>query len=211
VHFFTENRTKGVDKVLAEQYIYDGMRKRIKGPEFCLPPQNSTGGAKPNGQSLRPLTTLSHIAPPKILRCRYCGVAKPISEFYVSNKSKCRDCVLKHNADWRRKNRERMREKYRQWYAKNGRNDRGKAYYERYIKPYSEKHPEATKARRILRYAIKKGEIQKGQNCSICGKKTQSLVGHHENYTQPLIVEWVCYSCHRKIHDPKASFTESLL
>lgn len=48
-------------------------------------------------------------------------------------------------------------------------------------------------------YAIKKGELIKPENCSICNEKSK-LDGHHVDYSKPLNVLWVCRKCHKAIH-----------
>lgn len=47
--------------------------------------------------------------------------------------------------------------------------------------------------------AIKKGIISKPHKCSICGEYKR-IIGHHDNYNEPLKVIWVCQSCHTRIH-----------
>jgi len=50
-----------------------------------------------------------------------------------------------------------------------------------------------------LRDAILAGKIIKPSKCSRCGK-ISFIQGHHANYSKPLIVEWLCISCHRAKH-----------
>ena len=70
-------------------------------------------------------------------------------------------------------------------------------YY--YTKRSKAKYPEKNKAREILKYAIKKGEIIRPNICPKC-KKKKKIEGHHEDYSKPLEVEWVCRKCHNLIH-----------
>jgi hypothetical protein len=55
------------------------------------------------------------------------------------------------------------------------------------------------KARQILNRAVKSGAIVKPDKCEGCGEKKR-LTGHHEDYTKPLEVKWLCYLCHAKRH-----------
>ena len=50
----------------------------------------------------------------------------------------------------------------------------------------------------LLRQAVKRGEVTKPKKCERCGKFTiqQSLSGHHNDYSKPLDVKWLCKSCH---------------
>jgi len=50
-----------------------------------------------------------------------------------------------------------------------------------------------------LNLAIKKGEIQRPENCSNCGYNF-SIIGHHCDYSKPYIVIWLCRSCHDAWH-----------
>jgi hypothetical protein len=61
------------------------------------------------------------------------------------------------------------------------------------------KNDEKEKAREILNKAVKAGLIVKPTICSEC-KKNKRLTAHHNNYDEPLLVEWLCYECHGKRH-----------
>lgn len=89
------------------------------------------------------------------------------------------------------------RKYYREWYAKNGRN-RAIDYVEAII-DWQKKHPEAVKAQRLLRYAVKIGKTIKPKSCHNC-KQEKRLSAHHNNYSKPLEVLWLCSSCHKLIH-----------
>lgn len=71
----------------------------------------------------------------------------------------------------------------------------------RYKKVQAKRFPEKNKARRKVRYAIKTGKLIK-QPCEFCGET--EVFAHHDDYSKPLEVRWVCRSCHRyKLHDGK--------
>src|SRR5262245_45249090 len=66
-------------------------------------------------------------------------------------------------------------------------------------------NPQAAKAHRIVRAALKAGRLVKPEKCSKCGtiphrqrNGASGLQGHHHHgYDRPLEVEWVCSPCHR--------------
>ena len=59
------------------------------------------------------------------------------------------------------------------------------------------RYPEKVQARSILRRSIIKGEIVR-LPCEVCGEvKSQ---GHHEDYTRPLEVKWLCTVHHKERH-----------
>lgn len=55
------------------------------------------------------------------------------------------------------------------------------------------------RARAKLRYAVWAGNIVKPKYCERCAKKGL-LNGHHNDYTKPLEVEWLCSTCHGFAH-----------
>jgi len=64
------------------------------------------------------------------------------------------------------------------------------------------KYPEKYKANCIVNNALRDGKIKK-QSCELCGnKKTQA---HHDDYSKPLDVKWLCQACHSHIHNKNIS------
>lgn len=58
------------------------------------------------------------------------------------------------------------------------------------------KYIEKQRARMILNYHLNKGYIKK-ESCKCGSKKVEA---HHPSYEKPLIVEWMCRSCHATKH-----------
>jgi hypothetical protein len=58
------------------------------------------------------------------------------------------------------------------------------------------------KATQIVRQAIRSGAL-KIENCVVCGKRRQ-IEAHHEDYSKPLEITWLCRPCHRAYHKDKA-------
>lgn len=52
------------------------------------------------------------------------------------------------------------------------------------------------KARTTLNHAIRDGKVSR-QQCCICGKKAEA---HHDDYSEPLNVRWLCLKHHRECH-----------
>ena len=94
--------------------------------------------------------------------------------------------------------REQQRVFYREWYAKNKRN-RSPDYIE-CIKDWRQKNPEKSKTAMKLAYYVRRGYIIKPKTCSICKRETR-ILGHHEDYSKPYEVVWLCYSCHKLKHN----------
>lgn len=61
----------------------------------------------------------------------------------------------------------------------------------------------------LVKKALYRGELTRPRLCEDCGiLPDHTLQGHHEDYSKPLSVVWVCTSCHGKRHtdakDPRA-------
>lgn len=58
----------------------------------------------------------------------------------------------------------------------------------------------------IVERAIKKGELKAGEECAVCTRRLspttrrRMIWAHHDDYSKPLVVRWLCPSCHRKWH-----------
>lgn len=53
-----------------------------------------------------------------------------------------------------------------------------------------------------LRQQVGFGNINKPSTCSNCGQQKQQdeIHGHHEDYTKPYSVIWLCEKCHAYLH-----------
>ena len=63
--------------------------------------------------------------------------------------------------------------------------------------PISPRAKEKKDAQNILHAAVRYGKIKK-QNCQECGSPNTD--GHHDDYSRPLEVRWLCRNCHMKLH-----------
>ncbi len=141
--------------------------------------------------------------------CKECGDLKDIKDFYSNNKTCCKECHKKRVIIWKKDNpqkvkkykanpdyKKRQAEYYREWYAKNGRK-RTKRDRE-LVDLWQKLNPEKCKASALVKYAVKVGKIKKPKLCSEC-KLKRKLLGHHPDYRFPFKVDWLCYSCHKKL------------
>jgi hypothetical protein len=62
--------------------------------------------------------------------------------------------------------------------------------------------PVKVRAKNLLNEAVKTGRIKKPSQCTECGSLT-IIHGHHEDYSQPLNVVWLCPACHGRRHRNK--------
>lgn len=61
----------------------------------------------------------------------------------------------------------------------------------------------ATEQKRIsklVQAALRAGTLARPTACAWCGATHQRIHGHHPDYARPLMVVWICASCHRRHH-----------
>lgn len=61
------------------------------------------------------------------------------------------------------------------------------------------RYPDRTRARSITTAAIKAGRLKRPDRCQDCGSPGRPEA-HHEDYSKPLVVVWVCRPCHCARH-----------
>ena len=141
------------------------------------------------------------------MKCKECGYEG--EDFYVSNKSLCKDCVKKSV----RENRKINIEYYRQYDAHRFKNDpkvrarhiayqqteAGKESIRKSNIKWQENNLLKRAANVIVGNAVRDGRLTK-ESCESC-ETDKNIHGHHDNYSKPLDVRWLCAACHRKWHD----------
>ncbi len=133
-------------------------------------------------------------------QCKKCKYARSGREYYLKNKDKCH----KNASKWVKKNREAINKKNRERYEENPEKvlERMRKYRKStktYLKSYRKRHPEKIRAQSQLQDHVKRGNIIKPSNCSICNSE-KWIEAHHADYNKPLVVVWVCKKCHNAIH-----------
>lgn len=133
--------------------------------------------------------------------CTKCGEDKSLADYYEkreANKnlrlfSHCKDCHQRITGQWQARNREKVRQLHRGYDAQRLRSQR------------RDVNKEA--ARAAVARALLNGRLIKPLICEVCcnpeerGSDGRSLLqAHHPSYDMPLIVEWLCASCHQRRH-----------
>jgi hypothetical protein len=103
--------------------------------------------------------------------CKKCGVIKPRSEFA---KNKARDNGISSYC------RECEQKRVNEWRTRTGKS-RGQYRGPHYVQVHR---------------AVNSGKLVKPETCSICGSNGR-IEAHHEDYSRPLDVIWVCCHCHK--------------
>ncbi len=141
--------------------------------------------------------------------CFKCGESKPLDEFYRHPRmadghlGKCKACakrdvmaresVKRGDPEWVESERVRGREKYHRLY-------RPETPMVKVRVPGNER--QKANARNAISNAIRDGRIRKPNRCERCGSEPppRHLHAHHDDYSKPLYVEWLCARCHDSEH-----------
>jgi len=136
--------------------------------------------------------------------CSKCKLDKKGADFYKDKRtadglySNCKECQkgYKSSVNWRKRNPEKARLAKIEWSKKNRERESN------YRTEWNEKNKGKVKAHAILNKAVRRGEIIKPDNCESCSKGLtgHQRQGHHEDYSKPYHVYWLCQHCHRGIH-----------
>jgi hypothetical protein len=135
----------------------------------------------------------------KTKTCRTCGKTQPEEEYYVHSKMAdgrlniCKNCV-KTRVKLHRKENDSVR-MYDRWRYKNTphRKIKQSIYNER----YRQMNPEKYKAHTAVNNAIRDGRLKK-LSCNVCGNN--KVHAHHNDYSKPLEVIWLCSLHHARKH-----------
>lgn len=131
--------------------------------------------------------------------CLKCGEEKSLEEFYRhpqmtdGHRNKCKDCAKKDA----RENRSKRRSQYAAYERQRFRDPKRKAQLLEAQRRRRVRYPEKDKARHAVNNAIRDGKLERGM-CEVCGEVGQA---HHEDYSRPLDVRWLCLKHHRQEHD----------
>lgn len=57
-----------------------------------------------------------------------------------------------------------------------------------------------TAASSMVNTAVAQGAMVRPECCDDCGRGNRRIEGHHDDYSRPLDVRWLCVWCHSKAH-----------
>jgi hypothetical protein len=126
-------------------------------------------------------------------KCKTCTAEKPDGDFYPRCSS-CKECVkarvrvnyASHRADRSAYERERSKRPERRLQMK------------RSVARRRARRPEREHARIMTGNAIRDGRLVR-QPCEVC-RTTLRVQAHHDDYSKPLDVRWLCFKHHREHH-----------
>ena len=131
--------------------------------------------------------------------CTKCATDKPLSSYNKNRHNKgglqtyCRNCMGLYN----KKRRPFIRESHRLEMQRHRKNNPEKTYQS--ARKWKNKHPGAHNAHVAVYRALLKGELIKPSRCELCNIGGH-IHAHHNDYSNPLDVQWVCSICHKVLH-----------
>lgn len=129
--------------------------------------------------------------------CFKCKKELPFTEFYCHPKmadgflGKCKDCT---KADVRARYAV-ARTQRSEYERRRNQTPERKARQVEYLRRCRKEHPEVFRARNAVNNAVRKGRLLR-QPCERCGWSPAEA--HHDDYSRPLDVRWLCFRCHRE-------------
>lgn len=135
--------------------------------------------------------------------CFKCGEEKPLDAFYRHPMmadgylNKCIECA-KSDVRSNRSARAAYYQAYDRQRAKDPKRVADRAERNK-GQPRTENDPAKRAARVAVGNALRDGRLLKAPECEICAR-IANLHGHHEDYSKPLEVIWVCSACHAFVH-----------
>lgn len=133
--------------------------------------------------------------------CKKCLVEKPLTDFHPHPRmldghlNKCKACACADVRENYAKRRSYYQNYDRLRYDRDGQRSISARTPEA-AKAWSRRNPEKRKAQGILARALQRGLVIRGLACDACGASDVEIEAHHDDYSKPLDVKWICTRCH---------------
>jgi len=141
--------------------------------------------------------------------CIQCHESKPPAEFYAHPKmadgrlGKCKACCRAYVASryhllrstdltWYEAELDRQRKKARRARVRGDASDTRDSAKKWGMRNRLKRH-----AHNLVAYAVHRGTLLQ-QSCEVCGEVAAQA--HHDDYSKPLDVRWLCCKCHAAVH-----------
>ena len=140
--------------------------------------------------------------------CTRCKTEKTLDQFYLYGSGKrfgtiCKPCKECQKVRSKKRYDDGLMTPNYKYQEKWRKTTRGRMLKNLSNKVSTARYPEKDKARSLAKYALKKGEIAV-LPCEVCGS-TEKVQMHHEDYSNPLEVIWLCIKHHKEVHYGKRS------
>jgi len=152
--------------------------------------------------------------------CRKCS-AERSNKWYYENKEKANENRKQHYLNHRDEALRKQKDRYEKNYVEirkraNERNrlpenrEKNRIRTQKYVENNKDKirvrtgqwkrdNPEKSSAYLHVMWALKLGVLEKPKSCQSCNKEIK-VEAHHEDYSKPLEIMWLCKICHETLH-----------
>jgi hypothetical protein len=130
--------------------------------------------------------------------CTVCKRLLPLPDFCRSKRSadgrlyRCRTCDYKNNRKWRAAHPEEWAQHQQQY------RQRAKGKLRADVRSRRAAHPDRYRAQWAVGNALVGGHLKRPRRCSVCHRVCLPDA-HHEDYSKPLEILWVCRPCHYQL------------
>ncbi len=150
-------------------------------------------------------------------KCFVCNRTKRVFDFYKHPRmkdgllGKCKACCRAQSAkrraqklldpQWLAAERERCRERNQRlgyWEKYRPKTKKARLISTERNREWRKKNPQKYAAHGWVSNALRSGRLKK-LPCEVCGSKVR-IQGHHDDYSKPLEVRWLCQVHHKELH-----------
>lgn len=144
----------------------------------------------------------------RVLTCKTCSDRKLETDFYrcdtarTGRFSSCKECVKERVSKYRQDNIDAIRAYDRERGQSPERKAANRERSSRYVRSprkWRDSNPEKWAAHVAVNNALRSGALSKPPRCEACSRMAP-LEGHHDDYSAPLTVRWLCRQCHGAHH-----------
>ena len=135
--------------------------------------------------------------------CPECKQTKELTEFGKDSHKKsgfrvyCKKCMCVKSREYKIKNPEKTGVLRDKWNLEN--KEKAAKIQKKASKKFCLENPEKRKAHQAVGNALAGNRITRPSICESCFKECKPEA-HHEDYSKPLDVEWLCKKCHIELH-----------
>lgn len=120
-----------------------------------------------------------------------------------------RERILKQRQEIRNQDPEKFKKYFRDWKAAHP--EKSKEYSRKRSRKYAieerarrrawnAKNPEKAYAKGVIANLITAGKIVRPDRCPACGEIKFKIHAHHDDYSKPREIRWLCSRCHKNYH-----------
>lgn len=132
-------------------------------------------------------------------KCKACLERKAESDFH-NRRSVCKACRREHERSRWQTDEYKEGRRSRQALTRKTAAYRKKERVRQRVIRDSGRYRVQRHARAALQRAVMAGRLKRPDKCSCCLLASNRIHGHHEDYSKPLDVVWLCPQCHSDVH-----------